>query len=123
MLNESYVKVLHVDLTTQKVRVARRQDIYHLLGGVGVASALYEEVMGYRVGGIIARKAVVTSPQRRLDLSLRLIAQDIFSSSFKKKKSFSQTMAEELITIASNDPKNFVIRERTRIEREAEGAR
>lgn len=45
MLNESYVKVLHVDLTTQEVRITRREDIYPLLGGVGVASALYEEVM------------------------------------------------------------------------------
>ena len=45
MINESYIKVLHVDLTTQKVHIARREDIYPLLGGVGVASALYEEVM------------------------------------------------------------------------------
>jgi small subunit ribosomal protein S7 len=85
--------------------------------------AMYEEVMGYRMGGIIARKAVVVAPQRRLDLSLRLIAQDIFSKSFHNKKKFPQVLAEELIEIAGNDQRNNVIRERQRLEKEAEGAR
>lgn len=85
--------------------------------------ALLEEVVGYRMGGIIARKAVVTSPQRRLDVSLRLITQNIFSRAFKSRKSFAQTIADELIEIANNDQRNNVIRERMRIEREAEGAR
>lgn len=85
--------------------------------------ALYEEVMGYRVGGTISRKAVVVSPQRRLDISLRLIAQDIFSKNFKNKKNLGQVIAEELIEIANNDQRNNVVRERTRIEREAESAR
>lgn len=85
--------------------------------------ALYEEVMGYRLGGTIARKAVIVSPQRRLDISLRLISQTIFSKSFKNKKSLGQVIAEELIDIANNEQRNNVIRERNRIEKEAEGAR
>jgi small subunit ribosomal protein S7 len=85
--------------------------------------ALYEEVMGYRLGGIIARKAVVVSPQRRLDISLRLITQDIFSKSFRTRKTLAQVIAGELIEIASNDQRSNVIRERNRIEKEAEGAR
>lgn len=85
--------------------------------------ALYEEVMGYRLGGIIARKAVVVSPQRRLDLSLRLISQNIFSKNFKNRKSLANVIAEELIEIANNDQRNNVIRERLRTEKEAEGAR
>lgn len=85
--------------------------------------ALLEEVMGYRLGGIIARKAVITTPQRRLDISLRLIAQNIFSTAFKNKKSLASVIADELISIASNDQRNSVIRERFRIEKEAEGAR
>ncbi len=86
-------------------------------------AALYEEVVGYRLGGIIARKAVITSPQRRLDVALRLIAQDIQSSSFKTKKSLPFVIANELISIQNNDSRNKVIRERIRIEKEAEGAR
>jgi small subunit ribosomal protein S7 len=85
--------------------------------------ALYEEVMGYRVGGIIARKAVVVSPQRRLDVSLRLIAQDIFSKSFHNRKRLSQVIADELIEIANNEQRNNVIQERQRVEKEAERAR
>jgi len=85
--------------------------------------ALYEEVMGYRLGGIIARKAVVVSPQRRLDLSLRFISQDIFSKTFHNRKPLGQVIADDLIEIANNDQRNNVIRERHRIEREAEGAR
>jgi len=85
--------------------------------------ALYEEVMGYRVGGIIARKAVIVSPQRRLNIALRLIAQNIFSKAFHSKKTFPEVIAEELIELANNDQRNNVIRERQRIEKEAEGAR
>ncbi|RLI99400.1 MAG: 30S ribosomal protein S7 [Candidatus Aenigmatarchaeota archaeon] len=86
-------------------------------------AALYEEVVGYRVGGIIARKAVVTSPQRRVDVALRLIAQNIQSVAFKNKKSLEEVIADELISIYNNDTRNNVIRERLRIEKEAEGAR
>jgi len=85
--------------------------------------ALLEEVVGYRMGGIIARKAVVTSPQRRLDVALRLMAQNIFSRAFKSRKSFAETIADELIDIANNEQRNNVIRERIRTEKEAEGAR
>ncbi len=86
-------------------------------------SALLEEVMGYRLGGIIARKSVVTTPQRRLDIALKLIAQDIFQSSFRKRKRLPGIMADELIAISTGDQRNSVIQEKNRIEREAEGAR
>ena len=95
----------------------------HILVQAIENGALCEEVMGYRMGGTIARKAVTTSPQRRLDVSLKLIAQDIFASSFKSKSSFAQVIAKELTEIANNDQRNRVIRERARIEKEAEGAR
>ncbi len=103
-------------------RKTKKNPLQFLVNAVQNAAPL-EEVVGYRLGGIIARKAVVTSPQRRLDVSLRMIAQDIFSKSFKSRKSFAQTIADELIEIASNDQRNNVIRERMRTEREAEGAR
>jgi small subunit ribosomal protein S7 len=86
-------------------------------------SALYEEVAGYRMGGMIARKAVITSPQRRLDLALRYITQGIFRSSFKKKTDLPNAIANELMAIYNNDNKSLAIRERNRLEKEAEGAR
>jgi len=86
-------------------------------------AALLEEVASYRLGGIIARSSVVVSPQRRIDLALRHIAQGIQKASFKTKKTLAEVIAEELISASSNDSKSFAIQERNRMEREAEGAR
>lgn len=86
-------------------------------------SALYEEITAYQLGGIIARKAVITSPQRRVDLALRLITQGIYRSTFKSRRSLGEVIASELMAIADNDAKTMPIRERNRIEKEAEGAR
>lgn len=86
-------------------------------------SALYEEIAAYQLGGIIARKAVITSPQRRIDLALRLITQGIYKSTFKNRKTLGEVIANDLMAIANDDPKTLPIRERNRIEKEAEGAR
>jgi small subunit ribosomal protein S7 len=86
-------------------------------------SALLEEVASYRLGGIIARNAVIISPQRRLDLALRHLTQGIYKVSFSNKATFSQVIAEELIAASNNDSKSFAIQERNRVEKEAEGAR
>ena len=43
MLNESYIRVLDVDLGTGRVRALRRPDLQPYLGGVGLATALLAE--------------------------------------------------------------------------------
>ncbi|MBI4019956.1 MAG: 30S ribosomal protein S7 [Candidatus Aenigmarchaeota archaeon] len=86
-------------------------------------SSLLEEVASYRMGGTIARKAVIVSPQRRLDLALRHMAQGIYRAKFHNRKPLPEVIADELIAAANNDPKAFPIQERNRIEKEAEGAR
>ncbi|MFH1978517.1 MAG: 30S ribosomal protein S7 [Candidatus Aenigmatarchaeota archaeon] len=86
-------------------------------------SSVVEEVASYRMGGIMARKAVVVSPQRRLDLALRYLTQGIYKKSFKNRQPLSRVIADELIAAANNDTKVFAIQEKNRIEREAEGAR
>jgi len=86
-------------------------------------AAMLEEVASYRLGGIIARKAVIVTPQRRLDLALRYLTQCIYKSTFKNKKPLGGVIAEQLMAAANNDPKCFAISERIRIEKEAEGAR
>ncbi|NOX71135.1 MAG: 30S ribosomal protein S7 [Candidatus Micrarchaeota archaeon] len=86
-------------------------------------AAMYEEVASYRLGGMIARKAVIVSPRRRIDMALRFITQGIFRQSFKKNAKLSIVIANELIDIYNNDPKTLAIRERQRLEREADGAR
>lgn len=87
-------------------------------------AALREEIAAYQVGGIIVRRAVVTSPQRRVDLALRVITQAAYRKSFGKQKTMAQALADELIAAAANDSsKSDAVKEKERIEREAEGAR
>ena len=43
MLNEKYIRVLYVDLETEKIRIEQREDLTAYLGGVGVASKLLLE--------------------------------------------------------------------------------
>jgi small subunit ribosomal protein S7 len=87
-------------------------------------AALREEITSFQVGGIIVRKAVITSPQRRIDLALRHIVQGAYQKSFNNKKTMAETLADELYAAYNNDPQaSSSIRERERIEREAGGAR
>ena len=86
-------------------------------------SAMLEEVAAYRMGGIIARQAVVVAPQRRLDLALRYLTQGIYKNSFKSRSKLPDVIANELLAAYNSDPKAFAIQERNRIEKEAEGAR
>ncbi len=86
-------------------------------------AALYEEIAAYRLGGMVARKSVTVSPQRRLDVALRHLSQGIQKSAFHNKKKLAEVIADELIAAAAADPKSFAIAERNRIEKEAEGSR
>ena len=87
-------------------------------------AALREEITSFQVGGIIVRKAVITAPQRRVDMAIRLIVQGAYQRSFGKPKKFHETLAEELLGAYNYDPQSSSsIREKERIEREAAGAR
>jgi small subunit ribosomal protein S7 len=82
-----------------------------------------EEIMSYQMGSIVARDAVVTAPQRRIDKALRLFAQGAYRKSFSKKKKMEQALAEELLAAYNNSADSLAIKEKERIEREAGGAR
>lgn len=87
-------------------------------------TALREEVASYQVGGIIVRRAVVTSPQRRIDVALRAITQASYRFSFGKKRGIVEALAEEIIAASENNAsKSQAVKEKERVEREAEGAR
>jgi small subunit ribosomal protein S7 len=85
-------------------------------------SALREEIISFQVGSVMAREAVITAPQRRVDKSLRFFAQGSYNKAFNKKINLSGALADELIA-ASQGKDCFAIKEKERIEREAEGAR
>ena len=86
-------------------------------------AAVCEEIASYQLGGIIARVAVVTSPQRRVDKALRIIAQSVYRAAFNNKKKLEEALAEELINASENSSKSAAITYREKIEQEAMGAR
>jgi small subunit ribosomal protein S7 len=87
-------------------------------------AALREEITSFQMGGIMARKAVLSSPQRRVDLVLRLLTQGAYQKAYAGHKKTSQCLADEFIAAYENDAtKSNAIREKERIERDAAGAR
>jgi len=82
-----------------------------------------EEVVTYQRGGVRARKAVLVSPQRRVDLALRLLAQGAYEKRLAEGNDASKVLADELILAANADDDARAVREKERREREADGAR
>ena len=86
-------------------------------------AALREEVISFQMGSIMARESVITAPQRRVDKTLRAIAQSTYRRSFNKKKGLAEALADELLAAYKNSADSFAIKEKERVEREATGAR
>ncbi len=87
-------------------------------------AAPLEEVITYQKGGIFVREPVVTSPQRRVDLALRHIAQGTYQKCFNSKKSAAEALAEEILGAYNKDPsKSYAYEERVRREKEAASSR
>lgn len=94
-----------------------------LVGAIENA-ALREEITSYQMGGIVVRKAVVTSPQRRVDSALTIIVQSAYRKAFGKKISMADALVNEIFHAYKNDAsKSEAIKEKERIEREAGGSR
>ena len=82
-----------------------------------------DETTSFRQGGIIARRPVDISPQRRLDLSLRFITHGAGQRAFRKKTSLSEALAEEIIAAADENLKTYSTSKKEEIERIASGSR
>ncbi|MFH1631146.1 MAG: 30S ribosomal protein S7 [Candidatus Aenigmatarchaeota archaeon] len=85
-------------------------------------AAVKEEIISYQLGSIIAREAVTTAPQRRVDKTLRYMAQGSYRKSRNSKLKFATALANEIMA-AAEGKESFAIKEKERIEREAMGAR
>lgn len=108
----------------EKIEEATKKNPVEVLVHAIENAALREEIAAYQVGGIIVRKAVVTSPQRRVDLALKVIVQAAYRKSFGKKETISEALANEIIAAYNYDvAKSEAVKEKERIEKEAEGAR
>ena len=86
-------------------------------------SAPCEDTTRVGRGGIVYHKAVDISPQRRVDLALRLLADGARNASFKKAKPIEESLAIELMNAAAGDNQSFAVSKRYEMERVAASSR
>ncbi|MEM0164332.1 MAG: 30S ribosomal protein S7 [Saccharolobus sp.] len=112
-----------VKLTFDMIYLKTKQNPIQVLVRAIENSAPREEVTRIMYGGIIYYVAVDVSPQRRVDLALRHIVMGAKEASFNNPKPIEDSLSEEIIAAANNDPKSFAIRRKEEIERIALSSR
>ncbi len=86
-------------------------------------SAPIEDTTRIRQGGTVSTIPVDMSASRRLDIALKNVALASIVGAFKKRKSISQALADELIMASSNDVNSYAIRIKNEKDRMARSAR
>jgi small subunit ribosomal protein S7 len=86
-------------------------------------AALREEISSYQIGSIVVRRAVITSPLRRVDLALRHLVQGAYQKKIKSNMNMAAALCEEIILAYENKKTSYAIAEKERLEKEAEGSR
>jgi len=86
-------------------------------------SSSKDEVTTIEYGGTRYPQAVDVSPLRRLNLSLRWLAQGASDRAFNKKKTFAQGLAEEIMLASENNGESFAIKKKIESEKQADSAR
>ncbi|MCS7120478.1 MAG: 30S ribosomal protein S7 [Nitrososphaerota archaeon] len=86
-------------------------------------SAPCEDITRIIYGGIAYPQAVDISPQRRVDLALRFIAEGARKAAFGNPKPFEECLADEIIAAANKDPGSYAVQKRNEMERIALHAR
>jgi small subunit ribosomal protein S7 len=81
-----------------------------------------EEITRVKYGGIGYQVAVDIAPQRRVDLAIGFITRGALQSSFKRKKSAEESLADELLLAADYDTRSFSIGKKDEKERIARSA-
>jgi small subunit ribosomal protein S7 len=78
-----------------------------------------EDTTRLSYGGIVYLMAVDISPQRRVDLALRLICEGARQAAFSNPRPLEECLAEELILAANQDVKSHAVSKRYEMERVA----
>ncbi len=83
-----------------------------------------EEVISIEYGGARYAKPVEVSPQRRIDLVLRLMTQGAYAKSFNAKVSITKTLANEILAAYKLDvPSSVALSKKLDLERQAGSSR
>ena len=86
-------------------------------------SAPCEDTTRLSYGGIVYHLSVDISPQRRVDLAVRLLCQAARQTSMHNPRPVAECLAEELILAANHDMKSFAVSKRHEKERIAQSSR
>ena len=86
-------------------------------------SAPCEDTTRLSYGGIVYHLSVDISPQRRVDLALRLLCEGARHASTQNPRSSAECLAEELILAARHDMKSYAVAKRHEKERIAKSSR
>ncbi len=82
-------------------------------------SAPCEDTTRISYGGVVYHMAVDISPQRRVDLALRLLSEGARKSTFGNSRTLEECVADELVLAADNDVKSYAVSKRNEMERVA----
>ena len=119
----------------QAVRIFRQVlEIIHLLTGSNPLEVLFEAIVqgGAREdstrigsGGTVRRQAVDVSPLRRVNQAIYLMCKGSRESAFRSHKSFSETLADEIIAASKGvgQGNSYAVKKKDEIERVAKGNR
>lgn len=86
-------------------------------------TASCEDTTRISYGGIAYHMAVDISPQRRVDVALRLLSEGARKTAFGNPRSLDEWLAEELILAADKDVKSYAVQKRNEMERIAQSSR
>ena len=86
-------------------------------------AAQREEIITIEYGGARYPKSVECTPQRRIDIALRHMAQGAYHKSFNTKKSIETCLAEEIINAYKLSNASNSIAKKLEVERQADSSR
>ena len=82
-----------------------------------------EEIITIEYGGARYPKAVECAPQRRIDLTLRLMVQGMYHRAFGKKLKSADALADEIINAYKMSNASNAIAKKLELERQADSSR
>lgn len=88
-----------------------------------VNAAPREEVIAIEYGGARYPKAVECAPQRRVDLTVRIMTQSASQKAFNTKRTIVECLAEELINAYNMSANSAAIAKKNEVERQSDSAR
>ncbi len=103
-------------------KTSQKNPIQVLVDAV-INSAPREETTRISLGGISYATAVDISPQRRVDLGIKLLVQAAVGSTYNNLKTIDECVASELLLAAQKSQNSKAVRRRDEIERIAISAR